>query len=415
MNTFNILLAALGGLVLLLALVSRRLSSSALSLPVVALLLGMLAGPQALGLLDPRDIGGDALVLERAARIALGIGLVGVALRIPPDFPRREWRSMAVLLGAGMPLTWAISALLAFLILGLPLWPALLVGAIVTPTDPVAASPIVTGELAENNVPERIRHALSFESGVNDGLGYLFVLLPLLMLERPAGEALSHWLLRTLPMDVIGAAAVGLAIGWAAGRLLEFSLRRGFIGTEWRLAYTVALALLAVGIGKLIGGDEVLLAFAAGMAFTRATAPATSDDAQRLQETVNVFFGTPMFALIGLTIPWTGWQALGWRGVALAVALLLLRRVPVILLLRPFLPWLRTLPETLFVGWFGPVAVSAVYYAALADRRLAEPAVWHVVSLAACVSVIGQGTSAAPFTRWFGCVERGRGPPSRQG
>ena len=75
-----------------------------------------------------------------------------------------------------------------FLILGLPFWMAALIGAIITPTDPVAANPIVTGKEAEENIPEPIRHAISFESGANDGLGYLFVFLPFLLLTRPNGD-----------------------------------------------------------------------------------------------------------------------------------------------------------------------------------------------------------------------------------
>jgi sodium/hydrogen antiporter len=137
-------------------------------------------------LINLEEMGERSTLLERAARLTLGIGLVGVALRVPRDFPRREWRGMLVVIGLGMLLMWAVSTGLVYFILGLPLWLAALVAAIITPTDPVAASPVVTGSVAEENIPERVRDTISFGSGANDGLAYLFVFLPFLMLTRPA-------------------------------------------------------------------------------------------------------------------------------------------------------------------------------------------------------------------------------------
>jgi NhaP-type Na+/H+ or K+/H+ antiporter len=84
-------------------------------------------------LLDLETLGDKASLLEKKARLALGIGLVGVALRIPSEFPRKNWREMLTLIGGAMVLMWAISTSLVYLILGLPLWMAALIGAIITP------------------------------------------------------------------------------------------------------------------------------------------------------------------------------------------------------------------------------------------------------------------------------------------
>ena len=84
---------------------------------------------------------------------------------------------MAVLLGLVMPLMWIVSGLLTYLILGIPFLVAMLIGAVVTPTDLVVSSSIVTGDVAEENLPNRLRHLISAESGYNDGLGLPFVLL----------------------------------------------------------------------------------------------------------------------------------------------------------------------------------------------------------------------------------------------
>lgn len=402
MELFNLIVALLGGLILLLGLASKRLAKSPLPPTLVALAVGVLLGPQALNLIDLAQLGVRTTILERAARLTLGIGLMGVALRIPRDYLRRQWRTVLVLLGPGMLLMWGISTLLVALIIGLPLGLAAVIGAIITPTDPVAASPIVTGDLAEENIPDRVRHAISFDSGANDGLSYLFVFLPFLLLTRPLDEALAHWMLRTLLWEVGAATLFGLLLGYGAGKLLQLAEGRGIIESDWRLVYTVALALVAAGAGKLIRSDELLVAFAAGAAFAQVVSSEDRENEEHGQEAVNRFFSVPIFALLGLAIPWEGWRALGWGGVLLAIAVLLLRRPPVLLLLRPLLPGIRSAPDALFVGWFGPIAVAAIYYAAVMEHRLAEPLIWHVVSLVICLSLIAHGTSGAPLTRLYG-------------
>ena len=404
MNDFNAIVAALGGIVLVLGLLSRWLERSPLPAPLLALAIGVLLGPQLLSVLDLEALGNRPTILEKAARLTLGIGLVGIALRVPREFPRRHWRTLLVLLGIGMPLMWGISTLLAYLILGLPFWLSALIGAILTPTDPIASSPVVTGPTAEANLSEELRHTISLESGANDGLGYLFVFLPLLMLTRPPGEAIERWLAHTLLWQVGVATAVGLALGWAAGKLLEWAEAHDAIEDDWRLIYTVSLALFTVGIGRVIGSDEVLMVFAAGMAFTEVVTARERHEEERGQEAVNRFFAIPMFILLGAALPWDGWRLLGWRGVLLAAAVLLLRRIPVLLLLRPWLGTVHGVPAALFVGWFGPIAIAAVYYASLVEHRLGQPVVWHVVSLVICVAAVAFGTTAAPFTRWYGRI-----------
>ena len=402
MNDFNIIVTVLGTATLMLGLGSKWLSRSPLPPTLLALFIGVLVGPEMFNLINPEEMGDRASLMEKTARLTLGIGLVGAALRIPGSYPRRNWREMLVLIGLGMALMWAISTALVFLILGLPFWMAALIGAIITPTDPVAASPIVTGTEAEENIPEPIRNAISFESGANDGLGFLFVFLPFLILTRPAGEALSHWLTKTLLWDVGVATLSGFAIGYGAARLLQAAERRDAIKSEWRLVYTVALALFAIGTGRLIESDEVLLVFAAGAMFTQVISQDDRLNEEHGQEAVNRFFAIPIFILLGTVLPWKGWFDLGWSGPLLVVAVLLLRRPPVLLLLRPFLRDIRTAPEALFMGWFGPIAVAAIYYASLMEHRMGQPVIWHAVSLVICGSVVAHGLTGAPLTRMLG-------------
>jgi len=399
MDPFNVAVAALGALVLGLGLVSARLARSAAPPTLLALVVGVALGPAGLGLLDP--LGEDHhLWFERATRLVLAVGLVSVALRLPRAYVRGRWRTAAVLVGLGMPLMWGVSTIVVHFALGLDWTRAALVGAIVTPTDPVAATPIVTGAVAERHLPERLRHTISLESGANDGLGYLVVLLPLLLLTRAPGAALEHWVLRTVLWEVGAATALGLGIGWAAGRALQTAEARGLIEDDWRLVYTVAVSLLAIGVGQLIHSDELLVAFAAGAAFVQVVGDEEREGEEHGQEAVNRFFAVPFFALLGTALPWAGWAAFGWGGVAMAAGVLLLRRPPVVLLLAPWLPDVRGWREALVAGWFGPVAVAATYYAALAAHRLGETVVWDAVTLVVAASVVVHGVTAVPLTRW---------------
>ena len=401
MDPFNVTLTALGALVLALGLGSKWLETRPIPVPLLALVFGIAIGPVGLGLLVFADVGDRALSFERVARLVLAVGLVSVALRVPKAYPREHTRTVAVLLGLGMPLMWAASTLVVFLTLGVDAWLAALIGAIVTATDPIAAAPIVVGPLAEGTLPDRLRDAVSFESGGNDGLGYLFVLLPLLVLTKPPGEALSHWVTDTLLWDVGVATVLGLGLGWSSGKALQAAEAHDAITGNWRLVYTVALSLLAAGAGRLIGSDELLVVFAAGAAFVQVVGEDERAEEEHGQEAVNRFFSVPVFALLGVAIPWAGWGRLGWSGVALAVGLLVFRRPPVLVLLRPLLPGLRRWRDVLFMGWFGPIAISAIYYASLAEHRLGDPLVWDAVSLVVCASVVAHGVSAVPLTRLY--------------
>jgi sodium/hydrogen antiporter len=146
LNALYVSLAAVGGLLLLLGMLGGVIKErTPVSEPLVALLAGVLIGPAAVGLLDLADFDNQTLILEEAALVTLGVALVGVALRLPVGNSSGNWRLLFVLLGLVMPLMWIAGGLLAYLILGVPFWVAALIGAIVTPTDPVVASSIVAG------------------------------------------------------------------------------------------------------------------------------------------------------------------------------------------------------------------------------------------------------------------------------
>jgi NhaP-type Na+/H+ or K+/H+ antiporter len=409
MNELNVALLTIGGLVLVIGLFSDPLKRSLLSLPMIALLAGILLGPAVFGLLDVASWGKQEVILEQAARLTLAISLMGVALRLPKGDPFRRWRSLAVLLGLVMPLMWLSSGVLTYLILGLPFWVAMLVGAVITPTDPVVSSTIVTGDLAEKSLPDRIRHTLSAESGANDGLAYPFVLLPILMLARPPEEALLHWVTHTILWEVGAAVLFGALIGYGAGWLLEWAEAKQTIEQTSYIAYTLALSLAVLGGAKLLGTDGILAVFVAGVAFDMAVTGGERAQEQRVQEAVNRFFILPIFVLLGLALPWEKWLELGWAGLVLVGAVLLLRRLPAMLALNPLLGRVRGVREALFLGWFGPIGVAALYYANLSVNKAGVEDAWVVGSLIICASILAHGITAAPLTKLYGRRAQGGG------
>jgi NhaP-type Na+/H+ or K+/H+ antiporter len=341
------------------------------------------------------------VALEEAARLTLGVGLMAVALRIPPDALRRLGGSLAVLLTVGMLGMWAATSALAYAVLGLPPLVALLLGAVCTPTDPTESASVVTGRVAQRLLPERLRDLLSAESGFNDGLALPFVMLGLLLMEFPAGAALHEWAFGVWLHDVALAAALGAAVGAAAGAVLHWADRRGVMGHTSLLAFTFALALTVLASVKLLGSDGILAVFVAGLVFGRGVDARERTEEEHVVEAFDRFFSLPIFALLGAALPFAGWAALGWRGALFAALVLVLRRPPVVLALAPWLGALPARPDRRFVAWFGPVGVAAVFYAALALRQTGLEVVWHAATLAVVASLLAHGFSATPLTKRY--------------
>ncbi len=403
MTEINLAIALVGGLVLALGLVSDWLKQHGISDVLVALLLGIAVGPVGLGLLDPMAWGNGPLVLEEAARLTIGVGLMGAALRLPGGYFEATWRSHAVLLLGAMAGMWLVGSLLVWWILGLPVWTALLIGAIVTPTDPVVASSIVTGTVAERNLPGRIPCLMTAEAGLNDGLALPIVVLGIALVGGAAHETgLVSFLTHDVLWEVGGAIVLGFFLGAATAHLLKLAEHHMLIERAAYLAIVIALALLTLGLVRLLGSDGLLAVFVAGVAFDRGVPMAEREDAGEVAATFDRFFSLPIFALIGAVLPWTAWADLGWRGPALVAAVLLLRRLPVVLAVHRWVEPLRSLGDALFVGWFGPIGIAATFYAAMAFRETGLESVFAVSLLLVCASVVVQGLTATPLTRLYG-------------
>ena len=410
-DAVNVLLLVAGGAVLASALFKRRLRHAWLSDPILAIALGVLAGPAVLGLLRPDAWTVEPLkVLEQAARLTIALSLMRIGVTLPRGYVWRRWRLLGATLSLGMLLMWAVGFGVAWLSLGLfggvGALGCLLVAACVTPTDPVLAGSIVQGKTAREELPGRMRRFIEAESGANDGLAYLFLFLPVLLLTRPATEAWRHWLAATLLWEVLAAVALGAALGVGVGWLQRLDERRGWSGQSDVTITTLALTATTLGLLRLLGTDGILGVFAAAVAFKSVTG---SERVEREEETIqNVaarLTEVPVFVLLGAMLPWSAWASWGWAGAALAAGVLLLRRPLAALALAA--PWrrlgiARNRDEVAFLGWFGPIGVAALFYATLAHRRVGATYAWEVVSLVVVASALAHGLTAFPLTRLLG-------------
>ena len=407
MSQLNLWLTLVGGLALFLGLSAGVMASRPylLSQPIVALAVGVGVGPQGLDLLRLTSVGEPLPVLEQFARVTVAFAVTSIALRLEPAYLRDRARSLAVLLGPGMVVMWLLSTLVAYLLLPVGWLVAFLLGAVLTPTDPVLANSIVVGGTAKENIPRRLRYLLSGEAGINDGTAYLFVLLPVLLLNHPLETALVDWVTSTLLREVTGALVLGFAAGTLAGVVERWVNAQDFLDETSVFTLTVALTFFVLGAAKLAGTDDILAVFVAGVAYHWQANPTDEAREQRVEEVFNRLITVPVFVVFGMALPWGGWFDLGWRGPALVAGILLFRRLPMVLGLRRFVPPLDRTEASLFVGWFGPIGIAAVFYAILAMERTGSKLVWTAGSLVVVGSVLVHGATAVPGTHRYGRLE----------
>lgn len=404
MSQISLWFTLFGVIVLLLGLGAGLLMSRNYfpSEPILAVFFGIIIGPHGVGVLQLTRLGEPLLVLEYIAQFTVALAIMSIALRLPPEYFSARARSLATILGPGMVTMWLASSLVAYVALAVGPLIALLIGAIMTPTDPVLANSIVVGETAKRNIPVRLRYLLSGEAGINDGVAHLFVFLPLLTLRHPFDVALTEWIVYTLLWEVLSAILLGFIIGAGIGRSEQWESSKDFLEEASLLTITVALTFTVLGVVELVGGIGILAVFVAGVAYNWQADPEDEEAEERIQEVINRLFTYPIFVLFGMVIPWSGWIELGWRGPVLVGGVLLFRRLPMVLTLRPFISSLDRSEATLFVGWFGPIGVAAVFYATLARAESGVEVAWIAGSLVVFGSILVHGLTSTVGTHWYG-------------
>ena len=379
LEPFNVLTATLGAFILLFGLVSYLAKERFyLSEALISLLFGVAMSPHGTGWIDPlayalgSEDNLDAVTLYYT-RLVLGVQLVIAGVQLPKRYLRTEWRSLALLLGPGMLGMWVCSSLVVWACVpSFGFVQALAVGACVTPTDPVLSNGIVKGRWAERNVPRELQRLIVAESGANDGLGYPFLFLALYLLRYVidgsggGGKAVEMWVVETWIYTIVLSVVYGAVVGWLAKEALRWAEQRKWVDRESFLVFVLALALFITGTCGMIGSDDVLACFIAGNAFTWDDwfRKETEDDS--LQPTIDMLLNISVFAWFGAAAPWISFRVNDviplWRLVLLGLGVLLLRRIPVVFAMHTWVHQIEHWKHALFVGYFGPIGVSAIFY-----------------------------------------------------
>jgi NhaP-type Na+/H+ or K+/H+ antiporter len=344
----------------------------------------------------------DAGLLEHLTEIAVIIALFSAGLKLDRPLTPKAWGTTARLLLIAMPLTIGLIALLGSLLLGISAAAALLLGAILAPTDPVLAGDIGVGPPGDEDEHEP-NFALTAEAGLNDGLAAPFVLAGVFIAEQQ-----DDWGLEWFAADVVYAISVGLAIGAGTGTLAAWSVKRlrsrDFLDATFDGFHAIATALVIYGLVELVGGYGFLGVFAGGLAFRRyehdhEINATVHEGAERIEKLLEL----AVILLLGSMLTVAGLEAPGWEGWLVAVLLLAVVR-PLACVLSLVGSRMDHPEEKAFVAWFGVRGVGTLYYLALivTSEALAgaeqEVVVWTCVA-AVLVSIVVHGISAGPSLR----------------
>jgi NhaP-type Na+/H+ or K+/H+ antiporter len=416
----------IGGLLVVMAIAGSLLKRLPLTASIFYMAVGIGLGPPGAGLLQI-DILRDAHLLERLTEVAVIVSLFTAGLKLRLPLSDRRWRPPVLLASVGMVVTVAGIAAVGHLALGLSPGAAVLLGAVLAPTDPVLASDVQVEHAGDH---EEVRFTLTGEAGLNDGTAFPFVMLGLGLLGVHQMGALGA---RWLAIDGLWAICAGLVVGTACGSLvsrLVLYLRRKHreaVGLDDFLA--LGLIALSYGLALAIHSYGFLAVFAAGLALRRIeredsgqpapgevgeaadgrTGPATHDERspaamaqavlafnQQLERVGEV----AIVLVIGALLAAVSWSSLPlWF---FAVLLLAIRPAATFL----SLPGTKTtIGQRLLVAWFGVRGIGSVYYLAFALTHGLDGGEARVVAdltlAVVAVSIVAHGVSVTPLMKRY--------------
>lgn len=381
------------------ALLSRRLRSTSISMPMIFVLFGYLIGGAGADVFDMRV---NSQLLQGFAEFTLILVLFTDAARVRLRELRQSYGLPLRMLLIGMPLTMLLGAALAHWVSPGVTWSvALLVAAILTPTDAALAQAI----LANNDVPVRVRQAINVESGLNDGLAVPVIILAATLSARAAGAETSgapDGLAGYVLQQVVLGPLTGIAIGFALARLLDLAVDKNSVSDAGRAISVLMGALLAYAVAEVVGGNGFIASFLAGLTLGN-TLRCERDFILEFMESEGQVLTILTFVIFGAILMPIGLQHASWKTVLLALLFVsVVRMLPIWVSLLG--TGLRPLEKTC-LGWFGPRGLASILFVLLIDEQYEIPGfdgILACVVLTVLFSIFLHGASAAPLSRLFG-------------
>jgi len=393
-ETFDTVLLVFGGLLMGGALLSGLARRSFLSLTALFVLCGFALGDGGVGVLE---LDPGAGFVQALAIVALVVILFRDGLEVEAEMLQTQWRLPLRKLVLAMPITAAIVAVAAHVLTDLGWDECLLLGALLSPTDPVLSSSVVTNP----RVPRVMRHSLNLESGLNDGLA-LPAVLAFSAALRIGEDDFVWW--KFVLQDVTLGFAFGLAIGYLASRILPRG--RGLaesIPDHQKSLYALgaAFATYGVAVGLPPAGNGLIAVFVCAITLGIRRPDLRTTFEHRADDVVEIV-KLGVFVVFGALLTFDGLFGDGVAAVAIVAVTLLIA--------RPTAIWLALVGTGLppswkaFMAWFGPKGVATMTFSllVLADAIPANERLFNIAALCVFASILAHGLSDTPGTDWIG-------------
>ena len=411
-SSYHVALAAFGAVVILANWLPRFLSNREPAASGLLILLGMgvaLFVPGLPAIPDPRSA---PLVWEIVSELCVIVALFATGLRIDKLRSWALWSPTIRLLAIAMPLTILAVAVMGYTLAGMTVGAAILLGAVMAPTDPVLAGDVQVGPPLEGG-EHPTRFALTTEAALNDGLAFPFVYLAILVAAE--GLAPQAWLTDWLLIDVLWRIGVGIAMGaaggWALGQVLFVLPRGSALAATATGVVALAGILLCYGSTEMVEGYGFIAVAVAGLTLRRIEADhkfhrRLHDFTEAIEHSLTAI----LLVALGAVLP-----AL-LQDFTLPLAII---SVMLLVVVRPLAGWLSLAgsplrgPDRWIVAIYGVRGIGSIYYLAYAAGHVEfvnENALWAMVGFTILVSAIGHGFSAGIAMASLSDMARKRAP-----
>nr|WP_111300399.1 cation:proton antiporter [Paracoccus saliphilus] len=393
LSPVHVLMSVVGASVFVAYLLPRFAFMRAASSSALLMILGMVTFAFVPGMPEALDPTVSPRIWEITSEVAVIVVLFATGLRIDNVSSWRRWSPTFRLLLIAMPLTIGVLAFLGWALAGMTVAGAVMLGAVLSPTDPVLAGDVQVGPPLEGR-EHPVRFTLTAEAGLNDGLAFPFVYLGLIIAAQGADPSqwLAEWVLRDLLYRITVGAAVGALVGWLLGRSLFSTWGSRAIEKSGPGVLALGAVLLCYGVVELAEGYGFIGAFTAGLMCRRVQQKHQFHKRlHAFSEAVEHALTAILLVLLGSILP-SLWPVLDWRHSLIGFSLLLV--------IRPLIGWLALLGtgmtsgDRLIVGFFGVRGIGSVYYVGFATGHMEfvnEAQLWALVAFTIFASAIIHG------------------------
>ncbi len=395
MESIDLLIVIL--VVLLIAGISRRIQTTILTVPMLCMVLGLLAG---LVFPDLISLSYDDRLVEIIATITLVMLLATDSSRISVQSLYRFHDLPMRLLFIGLPLTMILGTILANAMFGdLMFWEAAVLAVCLAPTD---TSP--TERAVENpSVPVRIRQALDIEGSLNDGITMPILLMTISMAASAQSGIGQGRVLEFATGQIVFGVLVGLLTGYLGAKYIYWGKQSGWMSTRFLKICWLALIILTYTAAEFIGGNGYIASFVFGITSGNVIGKMEEEPLQEFAAAENSLLMLATYVIFGMVMLTKALENLNLTVVMFALlSLTVVRMLPVAISMIG--TKLRAI-SVLYMGWFGPRGIATILYVITVIGRediTGNNLIYDIAIITVALSLILQGSTAWPLSEWYG-------------